>query len=296
MSSTAFGVDGHGSNMLKTSLVRPVVRISHAAIRHRNSTSIAKSSCAEQSGLLQRNYLSNQNMVAIFRKYHVWNSVSGSFRSTHRIDETILSNLTSRGDTGQRQFATSSKDSGVLSNERLIQALIRKQGASSADSVQVRLVIDETPPKKPTVEVVSLSEAIQISLDRLTDLVGTQINADPPVIRATDLEKLEYQKNQKAATTKTKNQGKKSFRFKGNIADHDLERKVAGMTKNLKQGFDCDFSVSCNRYVLSKNANAGMDLVEKILSLASEDGVPKRQPQKNEDGNFIRVSLRPTKQ
>ena len=282
--------------MLKTSVVRPAVRISHDAIRNRNAKFIAKGLCRQQSGLLQRKCLSEQRMSEIFRKNHLWNSVSGSFRSTHYIADTIMSNLTIKGYSGQRQFATSSKDSGVLSNERLIQALIRNQGASSADSVQVRLVIDETPPKKPSVEVVTLSEAIQISLDRLTDLVGTQINADPPVIRATDLEKLEYQKNQKAATTKTKNQGKKSFRFKGNIADHDLERKVAGMTKNLKQGFDCDFSVSCNRYVLSKNANAGMDLVEKILSLASEDGVPKRQPQKNEDGNFIRVSLRPTKQ
>ena len=172
---------------------------------------------------------------------------------------------------------------------------MRKRRASSPDDVQVRLVIDEVPPKQATVEIVSLSEAIRISLDNHSDLIGTQINADPPVIRATDLLKLEYQKSQKAAASKTKIQGKKSFRFKANIADHDLKRKVSEMTKYLKQGHDCDFSVLSNRQTMRNNENAGMDLVERILSLTSEYGVPKRNPQKNEAGNHIRVTLLPTK-
>jgi translation initiation factor IF-3 len=190
---------------------------------------------------------------------------------------------------------TDASDSGVLSNEKLIQAIVRQNRSASADSIQVRLVIDEVAPQKATVTVVSLTEAIQISLDRNTDLIGMQLNNDPPVLRATQLSKLEYQKAQKASknsTTKSSS-GSKSFRFQANIGTHDLERKVADMVHFLEDGRDCDFSVFSKRATMRVDDQAGMQLVDKIKSLVAHVADFKKPPTLNETGNNIQVKLEP---
>jgi translation initiation factor IF-3 len=190
---------------------------------------------------------------------------------------------------------TDASDSGVLSNEKLIQAIVRQNRSASADTIQVRLVIDEVAPQKATVTVVSLSEAIQISLDRNTDLIGMQLNNDPPVLRATQLSKLEYQKAQKASknsTTKSSS-GSKSFRFHANIGTHDLERKVADMVQFLQDGRDCDFSVFSKRATMRVDTQAGMQLVDKIKSLVAHVANFKKPPTLNETGNNIQVKLEP---
>ena len=283
--------------MLKTSVRSPALsRISEALLGCKKGKSSVGKILSVAADAIPENISVNRSFGPICRNHHTW--IVGRSGPTRYTVDAISTSGSSY--IVERRFSTSSKESGVLSNERLIQALMSKHGASSADTIQVRLVSDETPPKKATVEIVSLSEAIRKSLDRHYDLVGTQINADPPVIRATDLVKLEYQQSQKAAASKTKSQGMKSFRFKANIADHDLERKVSDMTKFLKQGVDCDFSVSINRQTMRKDEtngeNSGLDLVERIILLASEYGAPSKNPQVNEAGNYIRVRLQPTKQ
>ena len=283
--------------MLKASVrSQGLSRISEALVGCKKVNSLVGRIRFVAAHKLPENLSVNQSFGQICRNHHIWiGSRNGSTR--YVVDATATPGSSC---IVERRLSTSSKESGLLSNERLIQAIMSKHGASSADTIQVRLVSDETPPKKATVEIVSLSEAIRKSLDRHYDLVGTQINADPPVIRATNLVKLEYQQSQKAAASKTKNQGMKSFRFKANIADHDLERKVSDMTKFLKQGVDCDFSVSINRLTMRKDEtngeNSGIDPVERIILLTSEYGAPSKNPQVNEAGNYIRVRLQPTKQ
>merc|ERR1711935_223182 len=123
----------------------------------------------------------------------------------------------------------SKNSSNVLSNEQLVSQLLRNASASSADKVTVRLVTDEGPDTPSSVQVITLSEAIVLSLDRELDLIDANINGDPPVIRATQLSKLEYKqqqaqkKQQQAASNK---QEKKSFRFKAGIESNDLKRKL----------------------------------------------------------------------
>ena len=205
---------------------------------------------------------------------------------------------------GERKFSsrrrgraekTAKKESNVLANEHLIMAIMKKHGSTSADEVDVRLVIDEGMDKPPTVEVVSLTEAIEISLEREVDLIATEINKDPPVIRATKLSKLVYKKEQMASKNKSTGKQSKSFRFRGGIGDHDLERKLAGMSKALSDGLDCEFTVFSKRKLMRLNSNAGTDLITKILEFLGDLAELKREPDKSEDGNFIRVSLVPTK-
>jgi translation initiation factor IF-3 len=187
------------------------------------------------------------------------------------------------------------KDLGVLTNERLIQAIMRKQRATSPDDVEVRLVIDEGPEKPATVAVVSLSEAIQISIDRMTDLIETEISKDPPVIRATQLSKLEYKKEQTDKKNKTQAKQTKTFRFRSGIGDNDLDRKLADLIKFLKQGLDCDFSVFSKRKMMLQNGNAGLELVERIKNLVGDLAELKKAPATNEAGTRITATFVPTR-
>jgi translation initiation factor IF-3 len=202
---------------------------------------------------------------------------------------------------GERAFSSRRRGrpakpvSNVLANEHLIRTLMKKNGSSTADEVDVRLVIDEGPDKPPTVDVVSLTEAIEIALERMVDLIGTEINKDPPVIRATQLSKLEYKKERMASKNKPTGKQSKSFRFRAGIGDHDLERKLADMSKSLSEGLDCEFTCFSKRKLMRVNANAGSDLIAKILEFLGDLAELKREPDYNEDGNFIRVSLVPAK-
>ena len=99
----------------------------------------------------------------------------------------------------------------MLANEDLVAQLIRNAAEASADNVTVRLVTEAGPEAPSTVQVITLSEAIEISLDREADLIGANLTADPPVIRATQLSKLEYKHQQ--ALKSEKNASKISPRY-----------------------------------------------------------------------------------
>jgi translation initiation factor IF-3 len=193
----------------------------------------------------------------------------------------------------RRNDQNKKNESGALANEHLIKVLMKKNPNATAKDLMVRLVIDEGHESPATVDVVSLADAIQISVDRMTDLIGTSLDSDPPVIRVTQLSKLEYKKEQ-SKQKKPTNQ-KKAFRFRAGIDLHDLERKVKNLIKFLEQGLECDYSVFSKARLLRVNANAGMELVERIQELVSEYGDLKRPPQTSEQGNYIRVQLEPKK-
>lgn len=180
-------------------------------------------------------------------------------------------------------------------NENLIKALMKQHAATTPNDIMVRLVIDEGHEKPATVEVVSLADAIQTSVDRMTDLIGTSLDTDPPVIRAAQLSKLEYKKGQSQKKNKAPKYEKKAFRFRAGIDDHDLERKINDLNKFLERGLDCNYSVFSKAKVRRRNQDAGMELVERIQELISAHGVLKRPPQKNEQGNYIQVQLEPKK-
>ena len=200
-----------------------------------------------------------------------------------------------------RRFLSSSnhgRKTAVLANEELLVTL-RKQfpNAKGPTEIEVRLVVDEAGETPSTVQVCSLAEAIELSLDRMTDLIGVTLKSDPPVIRAVRLSKLEYQKEQVAAKQKLTSKSKqaKTFRFRAGIDANDLNRKIQAMTKFLEQGIECEYTVFSKARTLRENAIAGNELVERIQALVQDFAVQKRAPQTNEQGNHIRVCLVPKK-
>jgi len=177
--------------------------------------------------------------------------------------------------------------------------LIRNAAEASGDKVTVRLVVDEGTDTPSSVQVITLSEAIELSLDRELDLIGVNITGDPPVIRATQLSKLEYKheqakkKQQQAASSNKKE--RKSFRFKAGIESNDLERKLARLKSFLSKGHECEFTVFSRLRTLRQNPNAGEELVEQIGKLIADVGDMKRAPQTDETKRFYRVQYEPKK-
>jgi translation initiation factor IF-3 len=204
-----------------------------------------------------------------------------------------------RSFSSRRRNNVKSKNSEtVLANENLLRTLRKKfPNAQGPDHIEVRLVIDEGGDEPSTVMVCSLAEAIEESLDRMTDLIGVSLQSDPPVIRAAQLSKLEYQKEQASAKQKSasKSKQKKTFRFRAGIDIADLNRKIQVMINFLESGTECEYTVFSRARMMRENAGAGMQLVEQILELLSHCAVQKNAPQKNENGNHIRVVMIPKK-
>lgn len=196
----------------------------------------------------------------------------------------------------RQQLPKGKKETKPLVNEDLISFVMRKHGETPPDKVMVRLVIDEGQDTPATVSVVSLADAIEVSVDLMTDLIGTSLDSDPPVIRATALSKLEYRQAQtrQKGNAKSKNQTK-SFQFRSGISDHDLERKLGDMIKSLEKGLECEFSVFSRARFLQQNPNIGFELVERIQLLVAEFGEAKGKLQVNESGTFVRTKLMPKK-
>jgi len=163
-----------------------------------------------------------------------------------------------------------------------------------ADDIQVRVVVD---PKEhgaaSNVQVVSLSQAIQLSIQEDKDLIGTSLQSDPPVIRVTDLSKLLYQRDQAKQQKPQTSKQKKSFRFRAGIGDHDLDRKLKDMFSQLEKGVECEYTVFSKARLLRENAQAGMELVDRIQERIQKVGQFKKQPQVNREGAFIRVVIEP---
>ncbi len=269
-----------GKNQGNRQKVRPFSSLSSDRTIHSHSSSIYTSgdlsTCRESSSISS---LHSQ----------IYNSTT-SFVQFHETRRSFAS-----GRKGSKQ---GKQDSSVIANEELISRLIRDAGESSADKVTVRLVIDEGPDTPSSVQIITLSEAIVLSLDRELDLIGANITGDPPVIRATQLSKLEYKqqqaqkKQQQAASNKKE---RKSFRFKAGIESNDLERKLDRLKGFLSKGHECEFTVFTKLRILRQNPNAGLELVDEIRALLSDHGDMKRPPQTNETKSFYRVQYEPKK-
>ena len=232
--------------------------------------------------------------------FHTWQSTTAPLMVSERMAlQAIPSPVGGEGglQRQQRTFAsrrrnTPNKKDSPLANEKLIKVLMKQNSGATPDDLMVRLVINEGPQDPSTVEIMSLADAIRVSVDRVTDLIGISLDSDPPVIKATDLAKLEFMKDQQKTTKGPKKQ-QKSFRFRAGIDLNDLDRKVKDIKKFLEKGMDCEYSVFSKARMMRQNEMAGMELVDRIQELLKDHGVTKRPPQKNERGNMIRVLLEP---
>ena len=79
----------------------------------------------------------------------------------------------------------------------------------------VRLVIDQARDEKSQISILSLKKAIEMSSALGVDLVGINLEQNPPVVKAVDYNKLLYKESKKSSSSGMKSS--KEFKFKVRI-------------------------------------------------------------------------------
>eukprot|EP00550_Attheya_septentrionalis_P003971 CAMPEP_0198289990 /NCGR_PEP_ID=MMETSP1449-20131203/7998_1 /TAXON_ID=420275 /ORGANISM="Attheya septentrionalis, Strain CCMP2084" /LENGTH=251 /DNA_ID=CAMNT_0043988401 /DNA_START=138 /DNA_END=893 /DNA_ORIENTATION=- len=201
------------------------------------------------------------------------------------------------------QSANNGPGAGPLANEHLIAALLdggRGRPKRSANSVEVRLVLDQKANDKSSVQVLSLMQAVELSTQESLDLVGINLTQKPPVIKATDFGKLMFEKKKSnaAASSKRHSEAKslKEFQFKAGVAANDLDRKAALMVDYLIKGHNCRVTISSNWKNLNRDQNALLTTLERVRTLVGDTATEARGFVVNERGNRATLLLSPNAQ
>mmetsp|Transcript_19474 Transcript_19474/g.41664 ORF Transcript_19474/g.41664 Transcript_19474/m.41664 type:complete len:319 (+) Transcript_19474:49-1005(+) len=226
--------------------------------------------------------------------------------------------LSSRRNNNRRKV----DDNALLLNEHLIAELFKKkkQGRVSADTYQVRLVVDQGRGKKshggdgtddhgaastPKTQITTVNEAIAISHELALDLVEVALHQDPPVIKAVDFDRWLYEqkKRERQAATKKKREGGgaisdrplKEFKFRAGIADHDLERKTNDMIDYLGKGHAIRVTLTARRHMLNADEGAITTTFERVKELVGDQAVEVRGMKANERKSYGSLLLHPKK-
>jgi translation initiation factor IF-3 len=163
----------------------------------------------------------------------------------------------------------------------------------SAGELYVRLVVDEGPSNPSSSEVVSLLKAMETARDLDVDLIGINLEQDPPVVKAQEYTKLAYRtlsKKQKSSSKATK-----EFTLRAGIAKNDLDRKVMNVIDYLKKGHNCQLSISSSGFNMRTNPGGIMVMIQTLTDQVGDVGVCEKGVQINEDGNRANFLLRPNR-
>ena len=181
----------------------------------------------------------------------------------------------------------------LLSNEVLIRTLLPNNNGATADSIEVRLLVDQSLDTKDEISVMTLTEAISRSVEESKDLIGINITLDVPVIKCMEVNRFIYQQKRKSSGKGSANKGTKQFSFKAGIDDHDLQRKADNMISYLQKGHPSQVTVSSSRRNLNFDKNAIMTTLNRIIELVGESGKLQGKIKMNDYGNRGNVLIQP---
>ena len=197
------------------------------------------------------------------------------------------------------------KQDGPLRNEHLVRFLLKSKMASSADDLQVRLVVDKGAGNPPETDVVSLQSAIDTANHIGLDLMEISLQQDIPVIKALDYSRLLFEQSKSSGGGKQKGGGKKGkggggsglavkeFKFKAGIADNDLERKAENMIKYLVKGHRCQVTIIASRFRLRENAAASAVTLDRVREILGEYVMEPKNKKGNEAGTYTTMQFEP---
>ncbi len=174
-------------------------------------------------------------------------------------------------------------------NEHLVRQLLKQNKNATAESIQVRLLVEQGRDEKPLIEVMSLTQAIETSSQEGVDLVGINLKQDVPVVKCIDFNKFLYQQSKKgSSSTNGGNSGNKStkqFTFKAGIDDNDLQRKAGNMIGYLVKGHACQVTITSKGRFLKEDQNVIVSTLGRLKEIVGDDGSPQGKIKQNEWGN-----------
>jgi len=127
--------------------------------------------------------------------------------------------------------------------------------------------------------IVSLEEALALAEESGLDLVEIVPNANPPVAKITDLGKLKYQSQKKAAETRKKQKiiEIKEIKMRPNIDTHDYDVKMKAIARFLDEGDKVKVTLRFRGREMA-HQELGMRLLEKVKENASEIAKIEMEP------------------
>jgi translation initiation factor IF-3 len=166
-----------------------------------------------------------------------------------------------------------------------------KDGPRSNRDIKVPRVqlIDETGLNRGNV---SIQEALQIAEDAGLDLVEISPNAEPPVCKITDLGKLKYASQKKAAEAR-KNQKVieiKEIKMRPNIDTHDYETKMKAVRRFFEEGDKVKLTLRFRGREMA-HLELGMELLNKVK--AETETIAKVEAEPKLEGRQMMMVLSP---
>ncbi|WP_173935208.1 translation initiation factor IF-3 [Chelativorans sp. Marseille-P2723] len=139
---------------------------------------------------------------------------------------------------------------------------------------------------------VSIEEALSLAEEAGLDLVEVSPNANPPVCKITDLGKLKYMSQKKAAEARKKQKTIeiKEIKMRPNIDSHDYETKM----KAVRRFFDEGDKVKVTLRFRGREM-AHLELGMKLLNRVREDveGIAKVEAEPKLEGRQMMMVLAP---
>lgn len=139
-------------------------------------------------------------------------------------------------------------------------------------------------------DVMPLSQALQIANEKDLDLIEISPKANPPVVKISSFDKFRYQQ-EKALAAQRKKQKKvelKGIRISVRIGQHDMDFKAKQADKFLKKGN----KVKVEMFLKGReraNIDFAFEVMEKFISLIQEEFEYDQKPKKQ--GHIISAVL-----
>ena len=162
-----------------------------------------------------------------------------------------------------------------------------------AESIQVRLVVDHGGGQRDPMTIVTLAQAMQISVDLNLDLIGVQLNQDIPVIRAQSIQKLQYKEKTKATANQTKALPLKEIKFKAGIGKNDLERKALQIIAYLEKGHRCQLTLQASKFKLENDEHIITTTIQQVMDVVGDKGEMTGTMKMSREGCMMTMTMAP---
>ena len=153
---------------------------------------------------------------------------------------------------------------------------------------RVQLIDEDGNNRGPT----SIQDALQAAEDAGLDLVEISPNADPPVCKITDLGKLKYQNQKKAAEARKKQKTIeiKEIKMRPNIDTHDYEVKMKAVRRFFDEGDKVKLTLRFRGREMA-HLELGMQLLNRVRE--EVEGIAKVEAEPKLEGRQMMMVLAP---
>ena len=127
--------------------------------------------------------------------------------------------------------------------------------------------------------VVSINDALLAAEDAGLDLVEISPNSEPPVCKITDLGKLKYQSQKKAAEARKRQKviEIKEIKMRPNIDDHDYETKMKAVRRFFDEGDKVKLTLRFRGREMA-HLELGMQLLNRVKEEVGEIAKVEAEP------------------